>query len=319
MSKEGKSMKELKSLIKEFVERFSHLVGFQWGRGPSRETFPKLPVEPYSKDYEERRKAAHYFLLVASVDEDELVGRAENARRLLVKLHHNLGDKDFYQSNKSERFKEGINLCPFREEFGPEKEAIPRTLVSVNDFVREKANGDLIKYSKSFSKPKEMVDEIAANVERMKRSLKDKSWMYMRWMVRPKPDLHIFNHFSPEDLSIPLTPYVANVAVCLGLIKNVDDSLWENEEEAELARGRLTQFAKELFPDDPAKADYPFYILGRSVWPRGKALNRETLRKTFCKNGIKHIDALGAPVLSISFANTSVITDTLKIRSETSS
>ena len=38
----------------------------------------------------------------------------------------------------------------------------------------------------------------------------------MRWMVRPQPDLQIYDHFLPEDLYVPLTKENANVAASLG-------------------------------------------------------------------------------------------------------
>jgi hypothetical protein len=43
------------------------------------------------------------------------------------------------------------------------------------------------------------------------------------------------------------------------------------------ARERITDFAKQLFPDDPAKVDYPFFLLGR--WLKRKNLNRNTLKE----------------------------------------
>ena len=49
------------------------------------------------------------------------------------------------------------------------------------------------------------------------------------------------------------------------------------EEEAEKAREALTSFAKQLFPRDPAKVDYPLFLLGR--WIKGKPLNPITLKE----------------------------------------
>ena len=39
---------------------------------------------------------------------------------------------------------------------------------------------------------------------------------------------------------------------------------------------KSTDFAKKLFPQDPAKVDYPFFLLGR--WLKQKTLNRYTLK-----------------------------------------
>jgi hypothetical protein len=149
---------------------------------------------------------------------------------------------------------------------------IPEILTCVNKFVRDKAEKNLIKYSQRFSKPKDLVENLAQNIEKMNEPRKDKAWVYMRWMVRPEPDLEIFNHFSPEDLNVPLTGENANVAASLGLINSVAPSLWKDKH-----RARITDFAKQLFPKDPAKVDYPFFLLGR--WLKQKNLNKNTLKE----------------------------------------
>jgi hypothetical protein len=96
-------------------------------------------------------------------------------------------------------------------------------------------------------------------------------------MVRPEPDLEIFNHFSPEDLNVPLTGENANVAASLELINSVAPSLWKDKHRAMEAREKITKFAKQLFPKDPAKVDYPFFLLGR--WLKQKTLNKNTLKE----------------------------------------
>ena len=123
-----------------------------------------------------------------------------------------------------------------------------------------------------------MVEKIAENILRMGGPYKDKSWVYMRWMVRGYPDLWIFRHFSREDLLVPLTIGTASIAVALGLIDETAlPPLWVDEEKAEKAREALTSFAKQLFPRDPAKVDYPLFLLGR--WIKGKPLNPITLKE----------------------------------------
>jgi hypothetical protein len=95
-------------------------------------------------------------------------------------------------------------------------------------------------------------------------------------MVRPQPDLQIYDHLLPEDLYVPLTKENANVATSLGIINSASPSLWRDEDSAAMARQKITDFAKQLFPKDPAKVDYPFFLLGR--WLRQKTLNRYTLK-----------------------------------------
>lgn len=263
-------MEKIIPLLKEYVNRNYNKAHIQGDRKMS----PKLLINPFSKDYEERRKVAHYFLFVASVIESKIVGRAENARRLLIHFHKTYGD-DLFETSQVKIFKDEVRKCTFYDDLGSLKTKIPTILTSINNFVINKAEGDLIEYSLRFITPKDMVEEIAGNVDRMGGSFEDKSWLYMRWMVRPYHDLRIFEHFSSKDLYVPLTRAIANIAVSLGLIERDESSLWEDEQRLTMARDKVTLFARELFQNDPARVDYPFYLLGR--WIHGKDLNINTL------------------------------------------
>ncbi|MBW9222783.1 DUF2400 family protein [Methanothermococcus sp. SCGC AD-155-C09] len=140
---------------------------------------------------------------------------------------------------------------------GKLEEMIPEILASVNMFVMKKAVGDLINYSRMFQKPYNFVEVIGNNIPRMgkgKNYARKKSWMYMRWMVRGYPDLRIFDHFSPKDLFVPLDKNVARVALSLRVIKSLNNLSWREVIS-------ITKFAKTLFPEDPAKVDYPFFSL----------------------------------------------------------
>ena len=260
-------------MLVDFVERNSHIAGIHWD---SRLT-PRLLVDPFSSDYKERERAAHFFLFVAAVSETKLIERAEYARYLLVNLHEALGDR-LFKTTESSELKKKVEHCGFYEELGSEKRAIPDVLASVNRFVEQVACGDLIELSKRFSKPVALVKKISEHIGRMSGLHIEKSWMYMRWMVRPEPDLGIFKHFSPADLSVPLTMDIINVAISLGLMRETLPSFFGSSESVEKTRDQVTQFVRRLFPDDPAKVDYPFFLLGR--WIGGMELNEATLRQS---------------------------------------
>jgi hypothetical protein len=262
---------ELLSLLVKFVDMNSDVVDVQWDRRMS----PRLLLNPYSEDAEEKKLVAHYLLLGASVLEDAVVGFSENARMLLIHLHKALGNR-LFEITKPHLFEEKIIGCGFYGTLGPSREVISEILACVNKFVKNKTEKDLIKYSQKFSRPEDFVEDLARNIERMDASHKDKAWVYMRWMVRPHPDLAIFEHFSPEDLYVPLTENNANVAASLGLINSVGHYLWKSDNVAG-ARSRVTRFARQLFPKDPAKVDYPFFLLGR--WLKKKPLNKSTLKE----------------------------------------
>lgn len=262
---------ELLSLLVKFVDMNSDVVDVQWDRRMS----PRLLLNPYSEDCEEKKMVAHYFLLGSSVLEDAVVGFAENARMLLTYLHKAFGNR-LFEITKPHLFEEKIIKCKFYGRLGRFREGIPEILTSVNKFVKNKAEKNLIKYSQNFRKPEDFVEDLVQNIARTNAPHKDKAWVYMRWMVRPHPDLKIFKHFSPEDLYVPLTENNANVAASLGLINSVAPYLWKSD-NATKARARITIFAKKLFPRDPSKVDYPFFLLGR--WLRQKPLNKKTLKE----------------------------------------
>ena len=262
---------ELVSLLVKFVDTNSDVVDVQWDRRMS----PRLLLNPYSEDREEKKLVAHYFLLGASVLEDSVVGFPENARMLLIHLHKAWG-KRLFEITKPHLFEEKIKVCKFYSTLGPRREVIPEILTSVNRFVKGKAENNLIEYSQKFSKPEDFVEDLAQDIERMRAFHKDNAWVYMRWMVRSHPDLAIFEHFSPEDLYVPLTENNANVAASLGLINSVAPYLWKSDNVVG-ARRRITYFARRLFPKDPAKVDYPFFLLGR--WLKKKPLNKSTLKE----------------------------------------
>jgi len=263
---------EVLSLILRFVNLNSNFVDVQWdGRMK-----PRLLFNPYSEDSEQKKMTAHYFLLVASLLEDRVVGFSENSRRLLIYLHEKLG-KRLFEIGKPHLFEEEIVKSEFYSDLGPLRQVIPEVLTSVNDFVKNRAQKDLVEYTRRFGCPKDFVEDVAQNTRRMDDPYKDKIWTYLRWMVRPKPDLGILGHFSQEDLQVPLTRENANVAASLGVISSAGPYLWNDRSTATKARERITNFAIRLFPRDPAKVDYPFFLLGR--WLKQKNLNRNTLKE----------------------------------------
>jgi hypothetical protein len=262
---------EVLSLLVEFINKNSNVVDVQWDRRMS----PRLLFNPYSEKYEERKTVAHYFLLAASILDDTVVGYPENARMLLVYLHEAFGS-NLFEIKKAHLFEEEIVKADFYHDLGPNKKAASEILAQINLFVKLKAERNLLKYAQKFTKPKDFIEDIAQNVTALSGPHRDRAWIYMRWMVRPQPDLQIYDHFLPEDLYVPLTKENANVAASLGVINSASPSLWRNEQTAAEARQRLTVFAKRLFPKDPAKVDYPFFLLGR--WLKQKTLNRLTLK-----------------------------------------
>ncbi len=259
------------TLLVDFINKNSDVADVQWDRRMS----PRLLFNPYSQNYEERKIIAHYFLLIASILDDTIVGYPENARMLLSYLHEAFGNT-LFEIKKGHILEEEIVKSDFYSDLGPNKKAASEIMASVNLFVKINAEKNLLKYAQKFTKPSAFIEDIAKNVKALSGPHIDKAWIYMRWMVRPSPDLQIYDHLLPEDLYVPLTKENANVAASLGIIDSASPSIWRDEHTASIARQKITDFAKRLYPLDPAKVDYPFFLIGK--WLRQKPLNRPTLK-----------------------------------------
>lgn len=254
---------------------------------------PKLWFMPLDS-YEAKREAAHYFLLAAALSEYKLTGNPRNIRLLLHYLHKSL-DQTLYTGQDPEVFKKAVFKFEQKHELldrlGEVKAEIPEVICSVNRFIAQKANGDLIEYANGLNrrghKPRDLVKQIAYSVNRMNKQHSPKAWLYLRWMTRSAPDLGLFE-FDSKDLMVPLTTPKLRVFAALEFSrkeqlpfalnqKNRPDSWWEDTRDFDSDAETFTEFARSLFPSDPAKVDFPFFILG--TWLEYSDLNQTTLEK----------------------------------------
>ncbi len=224
------------------------------------EALPPIPIDPFCVAPLERKRCAHWLLLNASIDQGELVGPAINARALLSSCYGTLKE-GIFEVEDSEVFNRVIEGEAVK--LGRSGKIVPRILVSVNAFVRREAAGDIYRWGINQRKAADIVERIANGVYFMGKDFsstpRKKAWMYMRWMVRPKPDTGIWGHLGTKELLIPLDSNVAKVALKFGALMD--------SEAGGAAMGRrevmkMTAFARELFPEDPACVDYPFFLLG---------------------------------------------------------
>lgn len=260
----------LKHLLREYVEKSSNLPELHWDRlGTMR-----LLFDPYSPA--EREKSAHYFLLIAAIDRRELVGTSENAAALAIAAHRALRDL-LFETGQEESLMQIVRDFDTYYMLGEEKHRIPEAIDAINTFVKNEAGGSLIDYAARFGTPEDMVHELSRHFQVLIGEQRvEHAWMYLRWMVRAYPDLHIFTNFAPKQLQIPLTSFVRKVAYCLELIENQEVD-WADPAKNAQERESVTRFAAELFPEDPTIVDYPFYILGR--WIRDEKLSAQLLVK----------------------------------------
>ena len=281
---------ELKELIVRFVDTYGAVSDLEL----DLHLQPKPSFMPLNT-YPAKLEAAHYFLLAAALSDFQLTGNPRNIQLLLNHLSEVFGAKLYTIRNPTE-FKREVEKFEQKIEnldhLGEAKAEIPEVLCSVNQFVAQKANGDLIDYTTKLSqkgrKPKDFVETLSYTVKRMNKQHKSKSWLYLRWMVRGPPDLGLFP-FDPKDLMMSLTTPKLRVYVALGLSnnenlpfalnsKNKPDSWWENTAEFDADAERLTKFACSLFPEDPAKIDFPFFILG--TWLEYSDLTTDSLERS---------------------------------------
>lgn len=265
---------DLRNLIVQFVQSYSNIVDIVLDQNLE----PKLWFMPLA-NYKKQKEAAQYFLQAAALSDYQLTGNQRNARLLLNHLHNALANK-LYTLKTTDDFARLIQVFEEKtrlfDRLGEAKAEIPEVLCSVNKFVEQKARGDLIEYTtmqrQKGLKPKDFAEQLSYSVKRMNKQHASKTWLYLRWMVRKAPDLGLFA-FEPKDLMLPLTTPKMRVFVALGLsenenlpfllsAKNRPQSWWKSTAEFDRDTEKFTEFAKSLFPEDPAIADFPFFILG---------------------------------------------------------
>lgn len=81
-------------------------------------------------------------------------------------------------------------------------------------------------------------------------------WMMLRWLIRQdgKVDIGIWKRLKQERLLVPVDVHVLHEAQKLGITKRKSASIVVAKE--------ITQFMKQVFPDDPAKGDFALFGLG---------------------------------------------------------
>jgi len=185
----------IRELLIEWVERHQEFINMQWIETNS----PEFKIRFNLRD---NVKTSHYFLIVASITESNLISRAENARYVLTFLHHQLRD-ELFRINEVEKIQSYLDNYPSHTILGDQKKQISQVISDVNNYVNKDADGNLMTYYLQFDTPQNFVEDIEAYIPRMSGLYVEKAWMYLRWLTRPQ-DLGVYTTYHPRDLMLPL-------------------------------------------------------------------------------------------------------------------
>ena len=164
------------------------------------------------------------------------------------------------------------------------KQEVSRILAEVNEFADETADGDLDAWAATLSSPTEIVNQIAHGIHYQGRDgtgARKKAWVWLRWMVRPSPDLRRWTHLDPADLTVPVDRHVGGFAARIGLIAKS-----RVEQPSATDARTVTSWAAKIFPTDPAKVDYALYLHGRGRTRQPpRDVDRDTCYSTLKQSG----------------------------------
>lgn len=243
---------------REFVSRFDPIPDVQFS------------AVPYARD---SHQGIAYLLMVASVNQNT---SAEAVRDLVAELHRELGDSLFEFDRLPAR-----SYMPILERYRNWKlwEHVPRILSDAAAFGRDvERHGGFVERGRQQPDAATAVERIARRIHYMGRDAagaRKKVWMFMRWMVRPAPDIGVWSPpLRPAELMVPLDSNTGRAFLdmarpeVLGTRVQEEGLTLERDQHDNVASTatnvrRVTEMARWLFPDDPARVDYAFFCYGR--------------------------------------------------------
>lgn len=220
-----------------------------------------------------------YLLMAASINQTTT---AESVRSLMHYLFKIFKDRVF--ETEEEEFRELLNKIKDRTKSKWKMyDHGPRVLASVLRFSRQ--HPDLVQWGRKQASPEAAVEYLAQNIYYFGKNpegARKKAWMFLRWMVRPHPDLGIWQSptMQPAGLKIPLDVNIGRAFLDItrkSALKERFDSqkkrfTMDLDKPRELASDRhnvelVTEVARWIFPEDPARVDYAFFTYGRKDLP----------------------------------------------------
>nr|PZN30118.1 MAG: hypothetical protein DIU80_08205 [Chloroflexota bacterium] len=232
--------------IRAFVEHFAAIPDVQYAAVP-------WPLHSH--------EGIAYLLMVASINQQ---ASAESIRELVRTICHSMRDDNIlrYHTFPVERRdayltrlhgsktvqRLGLSRWPLWERDPVTRTyRVDRILASAAAFIEAEASapGGLTTYGQRSRTVEQAAARIAQSIEHMGRSrssARKKVWMFMRWMVRPAPDIGVWKGaLNPADLRVPLdvnTGRAFQEAVCQEWCKMVSQASGSSETVASVQRHR---------------------------------------------------------------------------------
>lgn len=250
--------------IREFVHLYQNIPDLQ---------FKDPPVDLHS------HQGVTYLLMTASINQQI---SALQVRNLMHNLFRNPAEKVFNTSfegfsrwfentKNSQEKKHGKRSGWKMYHLGPQ--------VFTDVLEVSRACGDLVEWGRNQQSPEAAVQYLSSKILHFgagKTSARKKAWMFMRWMVRPHPDLGIWQSttMQPSGLKVPLDVNTGKAFLDLTHRSSLRERFQALKNPFEIDdRGlmastatnveRVTEVARWILPDDPAGVDYAFFTYGR--------------------------------------------------------
>lgn len=263
----GISFEELSHRVHGWVDKHKNVPDLQFACGL-----------PYDAGTHER---AAYLLLVAAINQQV---KAEVVRDLMQAAYQQLGPDLLRLHHSSDALDPLLaqwsrNPRTARWDFLRSGE-VKKCLLCTAEFLESTLQqGGLPEWSKQFREPQKLAKAVGEHVRFFGSPVgaQKKLWMYLRWMVRPSPDLQEWSHFTPAQLMVPCDVNTMRVFTGLMNARCVQErcsaeGIRFSSQPKPTAQDvqTATRIASWWFPEDPACVDYPFFLRGRELLRRDR-------------------------------------------------
>ncbi len=246
---------DFQTKIKSLIENFSTITDIQFAKNGN----PSWPLRDNDLSLD-KDLSSNLLFMIAAINQGRICGDPLNARRIVLDIFE--PHRPNYLDLGCQQIQSDLKKISPTVKLGPDGKLIPRILAGSCNFIRTICNESIYNWGKEKTID-DIVDGLSnSGIEKIgktKNSARKKIWMFMRWMVRSSPDLGFWKSKGPQNLMVPVDSNVATIAELIGLFQGTKLTRSNpGKKHVEL----ITGYAKTLYESDPAKIDYPFFLLG---------------------------------------------------------